>query len=822
MNSKSLIIVESPSKIKTLKKFLGDKYQIEASVGHIRDLADKNLGLDLDNGFKPTYVVSPNSKNVVKNLKSVLKNTSDLYIATDPDREGEAIAWHLVDELKPKVPIKRMVFNEITKDAIQDSLSNTREINMDLVYAQECRRFLDRLFGFLVSKKLWLNVKGGLSAGRVQSPAVKILVDREKLRTKFKESEYWSLQGNFSSNKGNIFSRLISISGENIAIGTSFNKETGELDKKKTIALTKNDTTSLVKRIKENDWKVSDIETKPKNQNPYPPFITSTLQQEGIRKLRMNSNQVMRVAQSLYEDGHITYMRTDSINLSNEALNASRKLIKEKYGNEYLPKSPRVYKSKSKNAQEAHEAIRPSGAIFNSPNDIKSQLSDQEYKLYDLIWKRTVASQMNPAKIEQTKLSISDGKHLFTSSGKTIIFPGFLRAYVEGADDPNANLDDMEKILPKVNKGDSVQWEDIEPKQHFTKPISRFTEASLVKEMEALGIGRPSTYASIMKRIQDKGYVNYSKGSLIPTLTGYAVVQFLEKYYSDLVNLQYTSTMEDELDLISLGQKSKEDYLNNFYFTSNKTTGLKDKLEQKCDKDQSKLIHVINLENEEIEVRIGRYGLYAQKGDERVTIDDDTIPSELNGEMIIKLLANKNAAPTSLGVNPKTKSEIVLKKGRFGPYLQSEKKMKSLPPGVSEDNITEEIAINIISMPFEIGIDSESKNPVLKDIGRYGPYIKCGSKNRKVVEPDSILDITLERALELLSQNINEPAVLKELGKFDGKDIVVKNGRYGIYITNSKINVSVPKNKDYNNITLEEASEMLKNKKPKKKFSKRK
>ena len=821
MSSKSLIIVESPSKIKTLKKFLGDNYQIEASIGHIRELSEKNLGLDINNGFIPTYVVSSRSKDVVKHLKNVLKNISDIYIATDPDREGEAIAWHLVDELKPKVPVKRMVFNEITKAAINNSLKNTRDIDMNLVDAQECRRFLDRLFGFLVSKQLWYNVKGGLSAGRVQSPAVKILVDREKLRTHFKENEYWDLQGNFTFNNENIISRLISIAGKYIATGASFNRETGALEKKNTIILDKTSSESLISKIKNNHWSVSAIETKPKTQNPYPPFITSTMQQEGIRKLHINSNQIMRVAQSLYENGYITYMRTDSINLSNEALNASRKLIKEKYGDDYLPASPRVYKSKSKNAQEAHEAIRPAGSSFKDPQEIKKKLTDQEYKLYDLIWKRTIASQMNPAKTEQTKLSISDGEHVFTALGKTIVFPGFLRAYVEGSDNPNANLDDMEKVLPKVKKGEKVLWGDIEPKQHFTKPISRFTEASLIKEMEALGIGRPSTYASIMKKIQDKEYINNVKGTLIPTLTGYAVIQFLERYYMDLVNLQYTSKMEDELDAISLGKTKKEDYLNNFYFSSNGSIGLKEQLEQECDKDQSRLVYSLDFNSEKIEIRIGRYGLYAQKNDERITIDKNIIPSEINSEMIMKMIENKGASITKLGIDSKTKKSVLLKKGRFGAYLQAGEKMKSLPPGISEENITKDIALKIISMPSEIGVDKKSNQPIMKDIGRYGPYIKCGSKNRKITEPDNILDITLDRAIELFEKDPGKTAILKELGQHNGNHIVIKNGRYGVYVTNGNVNVTLPKGDDYNDLDLNTAINMIKNKKPKKKFSRK-
>ena len=821
MSSKNLIIVESPSKIKTLKKFLGNDYQIEASVGHIRDLAEKNLGLDIDNGFVPTYIVSPRSKDVVKNLKKVIKNIEKIYIATDPDREGEAIAWHIVDELKPRGKIKRMIFNEITKSAINDSLSNTREIDMNLVNAQECRRFLDRLFGFLVSKRLWFNVKGGLSAGRVQSPAVKILVDREKLRSKFKENEYWDLEADFIFNKETISSKLISISGQKIARGNSFNRETGALENKNTIVLDKKIAQELASALSKNNWAVSNVETKPKTQNPYPPFITSTLQQEGIRKLYMNSNQVMRIAQSLYENGYITYMRTDSIHLSDEALNASRKLIKDKFGDKYLPASPRLYKSKSKNAQEAHEAIRPAGSSFVTPKDIKNKLNEQEYKLYDLIWKRTIASQMKSAKTEQTKLTISDNKHMFSASGKTIIFPGFLRAYVEGSDDPNANLDDMEKILPKVTKGDNLNCKSIVPKQHFTKPTSRFTEASLVKEMEALGIGRPSTYASIMKRIQDKGYVNNSKGSLIPTLTGYAVVQFLEKYHNDLVNLEYTSNMENVLDDISIGKTQKEDFLKKFYFSSNGTLGLKDQLEKECDKNESRLIHTLNDDNQSIEIRIGRYGLYAQKDEERVNLDENIIPSEINEKMINQFFKDKNAAPTEFGKDNNTGETILLKKGRFGPYLQSGKKMKSLPPGVKETDITSEMAAAIVAMPCEIGTNPKSDDPIIKDIGRYGPYIKCGSQNRSISAPLDILNITLEQAIDLLEQDKKGPSVLKDLGEEEGQKIVIKNGRYGIYVTNGKVNVTLPKDQDYNTLDLNTALTLIKNKKPKKKFKRK-
>ena len=813
MSQKKLIIVESPSKIKTLSKYLGNDYQIEASVGHIRDLVKTKLGLDVDNGFKPTYAINDDrSKKVVKNLKQEIKNIDTIYIATDPDREGEAIAWHLIDELKPKVPIKRMVFNEITKNAVLDSLKNTREINMDLVNAQECRRFLDRLFGYLVSDKLRFNVKNKLSAGRVQSPALKILVDREKQRTNFSKSEYWNLEGTFLYNKEEIFCKLISIDDEKLAKGSSFNRLSGELESSNTIILNQEKAENLANSLSSNEWIVTNIETKPKTQNPYPPFITSTLQQEGIRKLRMNANQVMSVAQSLYQAGHITYMRTDSVNLSTEAVNAAKDVVIQKYGKEFLPKSPRKYKGKAKNAQEAHEAIRPAGSKFIDPSKLKSSLSDVEYKLYDLIWKRTVASQMKSAQIEQTRLEISDSKYLFIANGKTIVFPGFLRAYVEGADDPETDLDDMEKMLPKVAKGEKVIWGDIIPKQHFTKPINRFTEASLVKEMESLGIGRPSTYSTIMQNIQFKGYVNKVKGALIPTFTGYAVVQFLEKYYEDLVNLQYTSKMEDELDQISIGKIKKEDYLNNFYHL-----GLKEKLDQEHDKDESRLIMKVD----NIEIRIGRYGIYAQKNEDRVTVDDSIVPSEVTSDEIDKMITAKNAEPTAFGSDINGE-EILLKNGRYGPYLQCGKKMKSLPPGITDSNLTEDIAKEIVSMPREIGIDKDNKKPIIKDIGRYGPYIKCGSTSRKVEGKDNILNITEERAIELLSTKQSNTQVLREIGEHNELKIVVKNGRYGIYVTNGKVNVTLPKDLNYEDLNLETAVDMISKKKTKKKFFKRK
>ena len=815
MNNKDVIIVESPSKIKTLQKFLGSDFHIEASVGHIRDLPSKNLGLDIDNNFRTTYEVSPDSKKVVKKLKDAIKNARTLYLATDPDREGEAISWHIIDEIKPKIPVKRLVFNEITKEAIMDAMDETRELDMSLVEAQECRRILDRLFGFLISKKLWMNVKGGLSAGRVQSPAVKILVDREKERSIFIQNEYWSLKGTFQTNKENLIAELKYLKNKKVAKGTDFNKKTGKLEKTNFIALDKKLSEEFSISLKNNPWKVSSLTKKPITQNPYPPFITSTLQQEGIRKLYLSSQQVMMTAQKLYENGYITYMRTDSINLSNEALTAARKIIKSKYGANYLPDKPRQYKSKSKNTQEAHEAIRPAGANFQDPEKLKSILTDQEFKLYNMIWKRTIASQMKSAKLEQTTIEISDGEYIFETKGRIIKFPGFLKTYVESVDGPNTKRDNSEQTLPNVSKGNTLSCLELEPAQHFTKPISRFTEASLVKELEALGIGRPSTYAAIMKKIQDKQYVRKVKGAMIPTFTGYAIVQFLEKYFDELVDLQYTSNMEDDLDAISLGKLSREKYLNNFYFDAEKSNGLEKKLNQEFDKDVSRLIKKFD---DNSELKIGRYGIYIEKDGTRATVFDEIPPSDFDDKKIQELLNQKTAPQESLGKFPKTNDDIFLKNGRFGPYIQMGKKMKSLPPGLKQEEMTLELAIKIISLPKNIGNMKDSNEPILVDIGRYGPYVRSGKNTRSINKDINMLEINLEQAIELLlSKKTGGLSIIKELGQDSLKnDIVIKNGRYGKFITNGKVNAPMPKNSTEETLSLEEAIKILSTRKPKK------
>ena len=816
----NLIIVESPSKAKTLKRFLGNDYQIEASVGHVRDLPKSDLGVDVDNGFKPTYVASKDKSKVITQLKKLLKNASTLYLATDPDREGEAIAWHLMELLDPKIPVKRLAFHEITKTAIQESFDHIRDIDQSLVSAQEARRILDRLWGYLVSKKLWFNVKGGLSAGRVQSPAVKIVVDREKERARFIESEYWSIITQFDSKGESFEARLKALDGQKIAIGKDFDKETGKLSKSNLLALDKTKAESLAESFLNSDWKVTKVEQKPAKQNPYPPFITSTLQQEGVRKLRMSSQQVMRNAQKLYEEGYITYMRTDSVSLSSEAINGSRNAIKSLFGAEYLPETPPIYKSKVKNAQEAHEAIRPAGATFKNPKDIQGKLDGQEWKLYDMIWKRTLASQMKSAKLLKTNVEISDGKAMFDAHGKVIEFPGFLKVYVEDIDDPKKERDDKESILPPMQEGESVTGKDFNPNQHFTKPSPRFTEATLIKELEALGIGRPSTYAAIMGNIQNRGYARKVNGALIPTFTAYAVIQFLESNFTDMVNLQYTADLENTLDAISRNEMKSEDFLTQFYKGENGTAGLEALLENEVDKEKSRTIMELKDDSgKTITVKIGRYGVYIQDGETNTTLPDDSIPSELNFKNALISLQKKAEGPTELCSHPDSGEPVLFKDGRFGPYIQCGDKMKSLLPGMTQAEVTPEIALKLIALPKDLGKHPESGDMVKSDIGRYGPYIRCGKTTRSVIAPDSILDLSLNRAVEILATEKTKAGarVIKELG-IDPKTqmaIEIKDGRYGAYVTDGKINATLPKETTSDEVTLDIALQLIADKKAK-------
>ena len=812
MASKShhLIIVESPSKATTLKKFLGDKYLVEASVGHIRDLPKNDLGIDPDKKFKTKYVNTITGANL-KKLKSALSSASELYLATDPDREGEAIAWHLVELLKPKVPIKRLVFHEITKDAILDSFNNTREIDTSLVNAQETRRLIDRLLGFPVSNKLWKSVAYGLSAGRVQSPAIKIVVDREKERSKFIKSEYWSIVANLNKNDISFSANLVKQNDKKAASGKDFNKNTGELSSKDKLLIDNSLSDKLVEDLKGSDWVVDDIQEKPYTQNPYAPFITSTLQQDGIRKLHTSSKNIMRLAQNLYQSGHITYMRTDSITISKQAIGQIRDIIK-KDNPENLPDKPRSYASKVKNAQEAHEAIRPAGDFIH-PKNLKSKLEDKEWKLYDLIWKRTVASQMKSAKIINTVVSISVKDCIFQARGKAIDFAGFLSLYNESDDKKNK---DDEKKLPRLKKTEKLSLNSVEGKQHFTKPIGRFTEASLVKELESLGIGRPSTYATIMDKIQMK-YVNKVNGSMIPNFSAYAVVQFLEANFDDLVNLQYTASLEDNLDQISNDEMNHIDFLNSFWFGDKDAKGLNNLLNHDIDIASSKLIKEYSINNQSYQLKIGKFGVYIEGDGKTANVYNDVAPDQFNNDKILELFSQSEKSEEPIALDLDSNNPIFLKVGRYGPYLQCEKKMKSLLPNQTVEDVTPEIAQKIIELPKEIGKWDETGDPIMIDIGRYGPYIKCGKINASVYDHSKFFEMEPDAAIELLKNRKSKTAeAVKDLGEDkDGNKVEIKKGRYGPYITNQKINAPFPKGQDMDTMDLKSALEIIAAKKAK-------
>ena len=799
-NSKSLIIVESPSKTKTLKKFLGSDYIIEASVGHIRDLAKKDLGVDIDNDFTPTYIVSEDKSKVVKQLKKIAKDVDKIFLATDPDREGEAISWHILETLKPKVPVHRLVFNEITKAAILDSIQNPKEVNMDLVRAQESRRILDRLFGFLVSKILWSNVKGKLSAGRVQSPAIKIIIDKERQRLKFIENQYYSITANLKVDKNEFESKLISVNEKSIANGNDFNKKTGELKSKDLIHLNQDTASEYINKLDNNAWVVSDIIEKPYTKSPPAPFITSTLQQAGISKLRVGAQRVMSIAQKLYENGYITYMRTDSINLSNEAINGARTEIENLYGKEYLPEKPIQYKGKVKNAQEAHEAVRPAGSNFIHPDKLKSKLDEQEYKLYKLIWSRTIACQMQSAKLLTTQVKIKNNDFMFLAKGKTIQFDGFLKVYQDEAKDGD-NV-----ILPKLQKDQKLDFLNAEAKEHTTKPTPRYTEASLVKELEALGIGRPSTYASIISTIINRGYVTRNKGTLIPTFTGFAVVKFLEKYFDQLINLQFTAEMEDELDAISRSDKNHLEFLKLFYNGSKNQKGLNQLLDQEFDKLESKNIMILNEKNkDDIILKIGRYGIYLERGDEKANIPEEFGPENISYQIADKMLELQSKEDECVG--KLDGEEIFIKTGRFGSYLKCGDKTKGFPPNITPENLTENTAIQIMSLPKNLGKNDEDNSDVQVDIGKFGPYIRSGKKTKSIPTSEDLFNLSLEQAIEILKSKQSSGKVLGIDSKTK-KEIELKRGRYGFYVTDGKINVSI-KNGEDATITLEDAIDRI-------------
>ena len=824
MASKPLVIVESPAKAKTIGQFLGNTYKVMASVGHVVDLPSSGLCVDVDHDFKLTYEVT--KKDVIKGLKDALKDASELYLATDEDREGEAIAWHLNEQLKPKVPVKRMVFHEITKRAIQEAVANSRDIDMGLVDAQETRRTLDRLYGYEVSPVLWRKVKTGLSAGRVQSPAIRLIVQRELERMNFRAVTYWDLGAKHPTTPA-FESTLWSINGQRVATGKDFSDQ-GTLETPNAIWVDEARARALVTELEGQQFTVKSLETRPYRSSPKPPFMTSTMQQEGGRKLGMSARQVMSVAQGLYERGYITYMRTDSTNLSETALNASRAQVKELFGEKFLPDAPRIYTRKVKNAQEAHEAIRPAGEAFRTPQDLAGELNATELKLYELIWKRTLASQMTDAEGESVSLKLETkskkGEAIeFSSSGRTITFRGYLQAYVESSDDAEAT-DDQESPLPQLKQGDVVPVSAIEASGHTTSPPARYTEASLVKKLEELGIGRPSTYASIMGTLQAK-YVWKKGQALIPNWEAFAVVKLMEKHFDDLVDLRFTAEMEEDLDKIASGEREKVPYLKEFYFGDRRHRGLKQLVTQNLESIDAAEINSIHIGGAEsgIVVKPGRYGPYIKRGEDTVGVPDSLPPDEVTVEKATALLAAPKGT-TPIGVDPATGLNVYVKQGRFGPYAQlgevtddNKPKTASLFKTMKPEAVTLEQALELLQLPRVLGTADDGEEVTAQN-GRYGPYITKGKESRNLgVENEAkLLTITLPEALEIFKQpkqfrGRGQPKPVHVVGKDPntGKDLQLKEGRFGWYVTDGETNASLRKGDEPGELTIERALELM-------------
>lgn len=833
-----LVIVESPTKAKTIRKFLGRDYVVESCMGHIRDLPQSakdipekvkkekwaQLGVNVDKNFEPLYCVPKDKLKVVKNLKDKLDDATELYLATDEDREGESISWHLLEVLKPKVPTKRMVFHEITKDAIQKALKDTREIDLNLVRAQEARRVLDRLVGYTISPLLWKKVAYGLSAGRVQSVAVRLIVERESERIRFKKSAYWGVLAHLSKGGVSFESRLQQYKNQRVATGKDFDGLTGQLTAgKDVLVLNEKVASELAKNLKSGAWTVSDVEEKPTFRKPAPPFITSTLQQESNRKLGLSSRETMQVAQKLYEQGFITYMRTDSTFLSNEALTASRNCIESKYGKEYLTPQPRNYAAKKvKGAQEAHEAIRPAGNEFLDPDE--TGLTGTQFRLYDLIWKRTVASQMVDARQKQVSAKIQVGDALFGASGMTIEFPGFLRAYVEGSDDPDADLAEREVRLPALKVKDTVGCEKLDPTSHETKPPARYTEASLVQTMEKEGIGRPSTYASVIGTIIDRGYVRKNGTALVPTFTAMIVSKLLSQYLSQFVDLGFTSDMEQSLDNIAEGELDWEKYLASIYKGPKGLRALVDTQEEKINPDEARTMTLEGMDK--YKFHVGRYGAYLTSKrdgeDVSASVPDNESPADITPEVAEKLIDQKINGADALGKDPKSGLPIYVLSGRYGPYVQlgdispedDKPKRASLPPGITPEQVDLKMALDLLSLPKVLGKHPGTDKEIKAGLGRFGPFIVHDGDYRSIPKGESLFTITLQRALEMLSQpkkGRGRASALKDLGPHpdSGDAIQVFNGPYGPYIKCGKVNASLPEGSTPDTITLEQAIALI-------------
>lgn len=840
----TLVIVESPTKARTIRNYLPSSYRVEASMGHVRDLPQSateipasvkeekwaQLGVNVEANFEPLYVIPKDKKKIVQQLKDALKDADELVLATDEDREGESISWHLLQILKPKVPTKRMVFHEITQEAIKKALKNCREIDEQLVHAQETRRILDRLVGYTLSPLLWKKIAWGLSAGRVQSVAVRLLVNKERQRRAFRQGSYWDLKALLEHEKTPFDSRLVSLAGVKIATGADFDANTGQIIAGRQVRLLSEvEARELQARLTNKTWTVSELEERPVTRKPSAPFTTSTLQQEANRKLRLSARDTMRTAQSLYEQGYITYMRTDSVHLSEQAIAASRSCVEQMYGKQYLSPKPRQYTTKSKGAQEAHEAIRPAGSTFRTPKE--TGLGGRELSLYDLIWKRTVACQMADSRQTQISVHLQVEDAGFRSSGKRIDFPGYLRAYVEGSDDPDAALEDQEVILPPLKVGDHPKCLELDADGHETQPPARYTEASLVKMLESEGIGRPSTYASIIGTIIDRGYAQMNGNALVPTFTAFAVTGLLEKYFPNLVDTSFTSQMEQTLDEISTGEAQWLPYLREFYLGEK---GLETQVKEQESKIDPTQARTVELENLAAKVRIGKFGAYieADIGDGVVTasIPKDLTPAELDPEQVEVLLRQKTEGPDKLGMHPETGEPIYVLIGPYGPYVRlgdvsednKKPKQTSLPKGVTMESVTLEMALGLLALPRTLGVHPATGAKIKASLGRFGPYVvhdqgKEGKDYRSLKSSDDVLTITLERALELLSEpkkgrGASKSLIpLRELGAHPGdqEPVNIYDGPYGLYVKHGKTNASVPEGQKLEDVTLESALGLL-------------
>ena len=831
--AKPLVVVESPAKAKTISKFLGSAYDVRASVGHVADLPSKGLAVDVDNGFKPTYELTDRGKQVIKDLKAALKDASELYLATDEDREGEAISWHLLEHLKPKVPVKRMVFHEITASAIDHAVNNPRGIDYGLVDAAETRRILDRLYGYEVSPVLWRRVNRGLSAGRVQSPLIRLIVERERERIAFVVAGYWDIELTTATTPS-FTADLVAVDGARVATGKDFSS--GGQPGANVVVLDEARARSLADGLTGADFRVRSVEEKPYRSRPQAPFMTSTLQQEGGRKLRMSSSQVMRVAQGLYERGYISYMRTDAVTLSDDAMQAVRSQIASDYGAQFLSPQPKQYTSKVKNAQEAHEAIRPTTPL-RSPQAVQTELNSQELSLYRLIWQRTLASQMADAVGTTVTVRLgartTDGTDTeFSASGTTITFPGYRQVYVESRDEDTSEGDEREALLPPLAVGDAVAIASLEPQGHSTSPPARFTEASLVKRLEELGIGRPSTWSNIIQTVQDRGYIWKKGQALVPTWTAFAVVNLMEQHFDELVDYAFTAHVETDLDAIAAGDRQKDQWLKSFYFGDDTLPGLKRLVEENLDEIDAAVINTFPLgldpDGTEVVVKPGKYGPYVKRGDDTASVPEELTPDELTLTKALELLA---APKSDEPIGELDGLPVFAKNGRYGPYVQwgtpdepppgfEKPKMSSLFKTMVLERITLDEATELLQLPRTLGVDPADGETIAANNGRYGPYVQKGRDYRNLENEERLLTVTLDDALQIFSQpkvyrrggqNMAAKGPLREFGSdpVSERPVVARDGKFGVYVTDGETNASIGKGDRIEEMLPERAFELL-------------